>query len=92
MKEPDKKLGFLSSVLIQKMGTSFGFVAIFSITTNYFGSRWLTYGLVWAVMYALIEIGQALGPGYSKEEAAAGIISELIYFPLAALVIAKLLT
>jgi hypothetical protein len=42
-------------------------------------------------MFAIVEIGQTMGTEYSKKEAVAGIISEVIYFPLSALVIAKLL-
>lgn len=92
LKEPDKKLSFMVSVLVQKLGTTFGFVMLFVIGKEYFNDNWLPYGLVWAVMFAIVEIGQAIGPNYSKKEAAAGIISEFIYFPLAAAVISKVLT
>lgn len=91
LKEPDKKLGFFISVIVQKIGTSFGFVFLYAIGRNYFGSRWLLYGMIWAVMFAIVEVGQAIGPNYLKKEAVAGIISEFIYFPLSALVISKLL-
>ena len=43
-------------------------------------------------MFAIVEIGQAIGPNYSKKEAVAGIISEFIYFPVSALIIARILT
>jgi hypothetical protein len=42
-------------------------------------------------MHAIVEIGQAIGPDYSNKEAVAGIISEIIYFPVSAFVIAQLL-
>lgn len=91
LKEPDKKLSFMISVLVQKVGTTFGFIVIFAIGKEHFIDSWLVYGLTWAVMFAVVEIGQSIGSDYSKKEAVAGIISEFIYFPLSALVIAKLL-
>jgi hypothetical protein len=55
-------------------------------------NNWVMYGLVWAAMFAVVELGQAIGPDYSKKkEAVAGIISEFIYFPVAAAAIAKLI-
>lgn len=92
LKEPDKKLSFMAGVLVQKIGTALGFVLIYAIGRDSFENSWLVYGLVWAAMFAIVEVGQSIGPVYSKKEAVAGIISELIYFPLSALVIAKLLT
>jgi Na+/H+ antiporter NhaD/arsenite permease-like protein len=91
LKEPDKKLSFMISVLVQKMGTVLGFVLIYSLGRDSFDGSWLTYGLVWATMFAIVEIGQAIGPDYSKKEAVAGIISEFIYFPISAFVISQLL-
>jgi hypothetical protein len=91
LKEPDKKLGFLFSVLIQKIGTSIGFAWLFYLSRDYFGENWLLYAMVWIIMFAIVEVGQAMTPGYSKKEAVAGIISEIIYFPLAAVMLSKLL-
>lgn len=91
LKEPEKKFSFLVSVLIQKVGTSLGFVWLFYMGLPYFGTNWLLYAMVWTTMFAIVEIGQAFTPNYSKKEAIAGIISELVYFPLAAVVISKLL-
>lgn len=91
LKEPEKKMSFMASVLVQKIGTAFGFVALFALGREYFGSSWLIYGLVWATMFAIVEIGQAIGPNYSKKEAVAGTISEFIYFLMSAFVIAQLL-
>lgn len=90
LKEPDKAASFLISVLVQKVGTAFGFVALFAYAKEYFIDNWLMYALIWVAMFSVVEIGQALGPAYSKKEAVAGIISEIIYFPLAALVLANL--
>lgn len=92
LKEPYRKLGFMVSVLVQKVGTTLGFIAIFVIGKEHFMDSWLVYGLIWSAMFAIVEIGQAIGPDYSKEEAAAGIISEFIYFPLAAFFVYSLLT
>ncbi len=73
------------------MGTSFGFVVIYYLGKANFESNWLIYSLVWVGMFAIVEVGQALIPNYSKKEALAGIISEVIYFPLAGLVMVNLL-
>ncbi len=90
--EPKRTSSFLTSVLVQKVGTAVGFVVVFAMAREYFVENWLGYGLVWAAMYAIVEIGQAIGPGYSNMEAVAGIISEVIYFPVSAFVIAELLS
>ena len=34
LNEPEKKLSFMVSVLVQKIGTAFGFVILFAIVTN----------------------------------------------------------
>lgn len=41
-------------------------------------------------MFALLEIGQALMPGFSVAFAGAGGISEAIYFPLSAVVVVRI--
>jgi hypothetical protein len=53
--------------------------------------HWLAYSMVWVAMYALTEFGQTLMSSYSRKEAVAGVISELIYFPLASVAVARLL-
>lgn len=90
LKEPDKKLSFFIGVLIQKVGTSFGFVLIYFLGKDYFETNWLFYSLIWVGMFTITEIGQTLMPNYSKKECLAGIISEFIYFPLAGLVMVNL--
>ncbi len=92
IKEPEKKLNFFISVVIQKIGTSIGFVWLFYFAKDYIETNWLLYALVWIVMFAIVEVGQAMAPSYSKKEAVAGIISEIIYFPFAAVLLSKLLT
>jgi hypothetical protein len=92
LSEPERTSSFLISVLVQKVGTAIGFVVLFAMAREYFADNWLAYGLVWAAMYAIVEIGQAMGPGYTNKEAVAGIISEVIYFPASALVTAQLLS
>jgi hypothetical protein len=92
LSEPERTSSFLISVLVQKVGTAVGFVVLFAMARESFIDNWLAYGLVWAGMYAIVEIGQAIGPDYSSKEAVAGIISEIIYFPVSAFVIAQLLS
>lgn len=92
IKEPERMLSFMVSVVVQKIGTTLGFVALFVVGREYFADNWLLYGFIWAAMFAIVEIGQAIGPNYSKKEALAGIIAEVIYFPLAAMAVASLLS
>ncbi len=91
LKEPEKKLGFFVGVLLQKVGTAIGFVALFYLGHSYFADNWLLYSMVWFVMFAITEIGQTFMPNYSKKEAVAGIISEAVYFPLSAFILSRLI-
>jgi len=91
IKEPNKKLNFFVGVLIEKIGTTLGFVALFYIARDFFIGYWLVFALAWFAMFAITEIGQVYMTGSSKKEAVAGIISEAIYFPLAAFVLSLLL-
>jgi hypothetical protein len=80
------------SVLVSKAGTALAFVGIFALGQETLATQWLAYGLLWWGMYVIGEVGQAIGPGYSWSEAVAGIISETVYFPLAAFVVARTIT
>ena len=91
LKEPEKKLKFFVGVILQKIGTTIGFVALFYLGREYFLENWILYGLIWFAMFALTEIGQAFMPNYSKKEAMAGIVSEAIYFPLSAFILSRLI-
>lgn len=84
VQEPEKKARFFASVVIQKIGTSIGFVTLFTLQNT---DSWLTYGLLWTLMFAIVEIGQSLSDMYTKNDAVAGIISEIIYFSLSAYII-----
>lgn len=90
LKEPEKKLSFFAGVLLQKIGTTIGFTSLFYLGKDNIADHWLLYGFTWFVMFAFTEIGQTFMPNYSKKEAIAGIISEVIYFPLAAFVVATI--
>lgn len=89
--EPEKKIAFLLSVIVQKIGTTIGFVGIFLLGEEQLEPNWLLYSMIWVAMVAVTEIGQALLPNYSKKEAVAGVISELLYFPLAGFVVMRML-
>lgn len=91
LKEPKKKGRFFLGVVIQKLATTFGFVALFIIGGAVFADYWIGYGLIWFAMFAVTEIGQTFMGDYSKKEAYAGIVSELIYFPLAAFALLSIL-
>ena len=75
-------LQFMLSVVVIKLGVSLAFVLLFLLARPVWATRWATYALVWWVMFALIEIGQAITPDYPWLAAIGGIISEAVYFPL----------
>jgi hypothetical protein len=83
---------FLIGVLVSKTGTAIAFVLIFYFARDCLTGQWLLYALLWWLMFAIGEVGQAIGPNYSWMEAVGGIISEAIYLPLAALVTKRMLT
>lgn len=91
LKEPDKKKSFFAGIVIQKLGTTIGFVALAMLVGSTFNQNWLQYGFIWFIMFAITEIGQSIMSNYTKKEMAAGIISEAMYFPLAAWVVQVLL-
>jgi hypothetical protein len=84
-------LVFMLSVLLMKLGTAIGFVLIFYIARRSLSGQWFLYASLWWIMFAIVECGMALGPNYGWMEAIAGIISEAIYFPLAALATERLI-
>ncbi|MBZ0308588.1 MAG: hypothetical protein K8I82_21155 [Anaerolineae bacterium] len=84
-------LTFLLSVLVSKIGTAIAFVLIFYAARESLSDQWLLYAFLWWVMYVIGEVGQAIGPNYSWEEAIAGAISETLYFPLSAYLVHSLL-
>lgn len=75
---------FLLSVLISKVGTALAFVLIFYFARSALAGQWQLYALAWWLMFAIGEIGQAIGPNYGWKEAVAGVISETLYLPLSA--------
>lgn len=86
LKTPDtvSPARFLMSILISKTGTAIAFVLLFYLAREVFQDRWLSYALLWWLMFVAGEIGQAMGPGYSWTEALAGVLSESLYVPLSA--------
>ncbi len=82
---------FMLSVLVIKVGVAAAFVLIFYFARDALAGRWLSYAFAWWLFFVLSEVGQAIGPDYSWTEAVAGILSETVYCPLAALVTDRLL-
>jgi hypothetical protein len=78
---------FLIGVLVSKAGTAITFVLIFYFAKNALAGQWLLYAALWWLMFVLGEVGQAIGPDYSPQEAVAGVVSESIYLPLSAWVV-----
>ena len=88
LKPPEgSPLMFLLSVFVSKIGTAIAFVLIFYFARNSLSEHWLLYAFIWWLMFAIGEVGQAIGPNYSWKEAVAGVISETAYFPLSAYIV-----
>jgi hypothetical protein len=79
-------LVFLGSVIVIKLGHALAFVLLFHLARGSFSASWLSYAFTWWLMFVIGEVGQAIGPGYSWQEAVLGIVSESVYFPAAAVV------
>lgn len=82
---------FMLSVFVQKLGHAITFVLVFYLAREQLSQRWLLYAALWWVFAALGEAGEAITPVYSWEEAVAGTIAEVVYFPLAALTTTRLI-
>lgn len=86
----DSPVWFLVGVFVSKLGTAIAFVAFFTLAPSELGKNWWAYALIWFLMFALDEIGQAIGPNYPWGNAVAGILSEAFYFPLSAVLLSRL--
>jgi hypothetical protein len=82
---------FLLGILVSKAGTAIAFVLIYHFAKVGLNRKWLLYASIWWISFAIGELGQAIGPNYTWKEAVIGIISEAIYFPLAAVVIDRIM-
>ncbi len=78
---------FLAGTAVSKLGAAVAFVAIFYLARDAIGGQWLLYAGIWWLMFVVGEVGQAITPTYSWQEAVAGIISETIYFPLSGFIL-----
>lgn len=87
----DDAVRFLLGVAVSKLGTAFAFVGIWLLGRDMLARQAGIYVFLWLVMFMLGEVGQALGPEYSWQEAFAGMISEALYFPLAGLILVRVL-
>jgi hypothetical protein len=86
----DSAITFLTGVFISKTGTAIAFVGLFYMAHDTFAGRWLFYAFIWWMMFVFGEVGQAIGPNYSWQEAFGGVLSETIYLPLSAFLIDRL--
>lgn len=82
---------FLAGVAVSKAGTAVAFVLLFALARPFWGDRWLLYAGIWWLMLVAGEVGQAIGPDYSWQEAFAGILSETIYLPVSAWLVTRIL-
>lgn len=76
---------FLLGVFVTKLGTAVAFVLLLHLTSEVWVGRWPLYGVIWFVMFAASEMGDAISRRSSWREAWLGILSEAIYAPASAL-------
>jgi hypothetical protein len=81
---------FLAGVLLAKLGHALAFVLIYYAARRSLSPHWLRYAFLWWLMFVLGEVGQVIVPGYSWQEALAGVVAETLYFPAAAWVTDRL--
>lgn len=95
LKPPVNKspLMFILGIVVSKLGITSVFVLIYFLTKPLFleNYMWLTYGILWWVLFVTDEVGKAIGPNYTWKEAMAGIVSHSITVPLSVLVVTWLL-
>lgn len=87
----DSPILFLAGTAISKTGTALAFVAIFWLGRDVLGDQLTFYVGAWWLMFVIGEVGQAVTPSYSFQEALAGIVSETVYFPASGLIVLWLL-
>ena len=83
---------FLAGIAFSKLGTALTFVLIFQWTLPLFVEKLCMYAALWVLMFAMDEIGQVISGNQSWQAAVAGVISESIYFPMAASWAARIFT
>jgi hypothetical protein len=86
---PGSPTSFLLSVAVSKLGHAIAFVLLLRMAGATFQGSWPTYAFIWWLMFAIGEVGQAIGPNYAWKEALAGVVSETAYFPLAAWLVSR---
>ena len=82
---------FMLGVAVSKLGTAIGFTLVYQIAWAAVGRRWFLYALPWWVMFVSTELGEAIGTHYTWPEAMAGIVAEVVYTPLAAYAVYRIL-
>ncbi len=65
MPQQDSPGEFFLGVVVQKIGVALGFVLLFVLAKSIVLGRTMQYAAVWRVMYAIVETGQGVGPGYA---------------------------
>ena len=75
---------FLLGVMVTKLGAAVAFVSIFALSRAIWDQRWLLYAMLWFVMFAFSELGEAVAGRTTKQEAILGVVSEAVYAPLSA--------
>jgi membrane associated rhomboid family serine protease len=87
--QDDNFAATLIGLILAAASIAVPFVLLFQIAHESLSGRWLVYAAIWLILTALADIGYAIGPSYSWQQAMLGIISAMIYLPLSALITDK---
>jgi hypothetical protein len=83
---------FMATVALEKAGVAVAFVGVMILAGEPLRNAWAAYAALWFVMFAVTEVTEVFRRNQGFAEAAAGVASELLYFPLASLVAAAILS
>ena len=82
---------FLLGVFVTKLGTAIAFVLLFQLALDAWVDLWFLYAVLWFVMFAASEIGDAISGRSSWPEAVLGVLSEAVYAPASAFAVSSIL-
>lgn len=84
-------VGFFSGLALSRLGTAVAFVGLWLMIRYDQVERIWTYTFFWWVMFTFHEIGLGMGPDYTWQDAASGIVAASISLPLSGLIVVRLL-
>lgn len=82
---------FIATVVLEKAAIAFAFAGVLMLGGRGLLDDWPRYAALWFVMFAVSEVTEVLRRNQGSAEAAAGILSEAVHFPVSGLIAAAIL-